>query len=89
MIPLEAANQVGGITNSWPKWGPLPDDDILWLAFSSKRAYGGVIVGIPQVWVAAFDPARAEAGADPSFPAFWLPNQDPAQNNHIPVWAEE
>lgn len=86
-IPLVAANQAEGLTNSWPRWGPLPDDDILWLAFSSKRAYGDVVNGLPQLWVAAFDPAAAAAGEDPSFPAFWLPGQDATQSNHIPVWA--
>lgn len=87
-IELVSANQTDGITNSWPRWGPLPDDDVMWLAFSSKRSYGAVTAGWPQIWVAAFDPARARAGEDPSWPAFWLPGQDPAQSNHIPVWAE-
>jgi hypothetical protein len=87
-VPLAAANQTDGITNSWPRWGPLPDDDVLWLAFSSKRAYGAVNAGFPQIWVTAFDPTRARDGLDPSWPAFWLPGQDPAQSNHIPVWTE-
>lgn len=87
-VELAAANLGAGLTNSWPRWGPLPDDDILWLAFSSKRAYGAVTAGNPQIWVTAVDPARAAAGEDPSWPAFWLPGQEPAQNNHIPVWAE-
>lgn len=87
-VELVSANQAAGLTNSWPRWGPLPDDDILWIAFASKRVYGNVTTGNPQIWVAAFDPARAEAGADPSWPAFWLPGQDAAQSNHIPVWAE-
>ncbi|MCK6502082.1 hypothetical protein L6R53_01525 [Myxococcota bacterium] len=87
-IRLDAANQGASLTNSWSRWGPLPDDDILWLAFSSTRAYGAVTVGNPQIWVAAFDPAVAEVGGDPSYPAFWLPDQDPAQNNHVPVWTQ-
>jgi WD40 repeat protein len=87
-IPLAAANVTEGLTNSWPRWGPLPDDDVLWLAFSSKRSYGNVTAGNPQIWVTAFDPERASRGEDPSWPAFWLPGQDSAQNNHIPVWAE-
>ncbi len=85
---LDAANRDTELTNSWPRWGPLPDDDILWLAFSSKRSYGGITAGIPQIWVTAFDPVVAAEGGDPSWPAFWLPGQDPAQGNHIPVWAE-
>ncbi|MCB9746001.1 MAG: PD40 domain-containing protein [Alphaproteobacteria bacterium] len=88
-ILLAAANMGGGsIYNSWPRWGPLPDDDVLWLAFSSRRPYGNVSSGVPQIWVAGFDPERAERGEDPSWPAFWLVNQDSAQNNHIPVWVE-
>jgi Tol biopolymer transport system component len=87
-LPLLAANQTDGLTNSWPRWAPLPDDDVLWLAFGSKRPYGTIVDGAPQIWVAGFDPERALAGEDPSWPAFWLPNQDTAQSNHIPVWAE-
>lgn len=85
-VELTQANVTSGITNSWPKWGPLPDDDILWLAFSSKRTYGNLATGYPQLWVTAFDPAKAAAGQDPSWPAFWLPGQDVTQSNHIPFW---
>ncbi|HNH50119.1 MAG TPA: hypothetical protein PKY30_23995, partial [Myxococcota bacterium] len=78
-----------GLTNSIPRWGPLPDDDVLWLAFSSKRIYGNnLTAGNPQIWVAGFDPIKAGKGEDPSWPAFWLPGQDAAQGNHIPAWAE-
>jgi hypothetical protein len=88
-IALTAANLSEGYTNSWPRWGPLPDDEVLWLAFSSKRAYGTTTAGgLPQIWVTAFDPERAGRGEDPSWPAFWLPGQDSAQSNHIPVWTE-
>ena len=87
-IALGAANLGEGLTNSWPRWGPLPDDDVLWLAFASKRTYGNLTAGNPQIWVAGFDPELARKGEDPSWPAFWLPGQDTAQNNHIPVWAE-
>ncbi|MSP55793.1 MAG: hypothetical protein EXR69_09360 [Myxococcales bacterium] len=88
-VPLTNANYMADLTNSWPHWGPLPDDDVLWLAFSSKRAYGNVVSGAPQIWVVGFDPALAEQGLDPTWPAFWLPGQDPAQSNHIPVWTRE
>jgi len=88
-IALVAANMSEGLTNSWPRWSPLPDDDILWLTFSSKRAYGyQVTFGQPQVWVSAFDPALAEQGLDPSSPSFWLVGQDIRENNHVPVWVE-
>ena len=88
-IVLSAANLGDGLTNSIPRWGPLPDDDVLWLAFSSKRIYGNnLTTGNPQIWVAGFDPIKAGKGEDPSWPAFWLPGQDAAQGNHIPAWAE-
>lgn len=87
-IELVSADKTGGITNSLPRWGPLPDDDVLWLAFSSKRNYGNLTFGNPQIWVAGFDPEKAKKGEDPSWPAFWLPGQDYGQNNHIPAWAQ-
>ncbi len=87
-VTLDAANLGVDMTNSWPRWGPLPDDDILWLAFSSRRDYGRVTEAIPQIWVTAIDPERALDGEDPSFPAFWLPGQNPDLGNHIPVWAD-
>jgi len=87
-IRLGGADFADGMTNSWVRWGPEPDDDIFWLAFSSKRAYGDVVNGSPQIWVSAFDPAQALDGQDPSYPAFWLPGQNAGQSNHIPVWIE-
>lgn len=88
-VRLDAANLTGELTNSWPRWGPLPDDDILWLAFASKRTYGNVVSGTPQIWLTAFDPALASDALDPSWPAFWLPDQEPHEGNHIPVWVDE
>ena len=85
-VRLGAANKDLNLMNSWSRWGPLPDDDILWLAFSSTRAYGRYVDGLPQIWLSAFDPELARQGQDPSFPAFWLPDQDHTQNNHVPVW---
>ena len=87
-IRLGAADMADGMTNSWVRWGPEPDDDIFWLAFSSKRSYGDVVSGSPQIWVSAFDPELAFDGQDPSYPAFWLPGQNSGQSNHIPVWIE-
>jgi len=87
-IRLDAANATGDLTNSWPRWGPLPDDDVLWLAFGSKRSYGSITSGSAQIWLAGFDPAKAEAGQDPSWPAFWLPGQDPTTANHLPLWVQ-
>lgn len=86
-IPLGAANFGEAYPNSWPRWGPLPDDDVFWLTFASKRPYGDVITdGRAQIWVAAFRPGDAESGIDPSAPAFWLPNQDPETGNHTSFW---
>lgn len=88
-IELEAANYDAGLTNSWPRWGPMPDDDILWLAYASTRDYGNneMDVGHAQIWVAAIDTYIAETGADPSYPAFRLVQQDLETSNHTPFWS--
>jgi hypothetical protein len=87
-LPLDIANQGGGLQNSYPRWGPLPDDDVLWLAFSSKRQLPWTVMRMPQIWLTAIDPALLELDQDPSSPAFWLPGQDVGSDNHLPVWAE-
>jgi len=87
--PIYMANADLGasLENSWPHWGPLPDDDVYWLTFSSVRNYGDLVTdGRNQIWVAAFRPELAEAGEDPSSPAFWLPNQDMETSNHTTFW---
>jgi len=95
LYELEAANGISpengeeGFTNSWPGWAPLPDADIAWLTFSSKRDYGFYNEdNHPQIWVTGFDilAAGEEDCEDPSSPPFWLPYQDPDTNNHIPQW---
>ncbi len=89
MTYLAAANMGTNLTNSWPRWGPLPDDEVLWLTFASRRDYGyTAVTGDPQIWVSAFDPSKIEQGEDPSSPAFWLPGQLSNQNNHVPLWIE-
>lgn len=87
-VPLDAANALGDLQNSYPRWGPLPDDEILWLAFSSRRDYAASDADLsqPQIWVAAINPALAEQGADPSSAPFWLPGQDTRSDNHLPIW---
>jgi hypothetical protein len=86
-IRLQNADLADALGNSWPHWGPLPDDDVYWLTFSSKRPYGDHVTdGRPQIWVASFDPTLADAGQDPSAPAFWLSNQDDATSNHTTFW---
>ena len=90
---LLSANGLGDLTNSWPGWAPLPDADVLWLTFSSKRAYGffNTDESSPQIWVTAFDLgiAASAGGGDPSSPPFWLPFQDTETSNHIPAWGPE
>jgi hypothetical protein len=87
-LRLDAANAEGQLSNSWPRWGPIPDSDVLWLAFASRRPYGFVQNNVPQIWVTAFDARRARQGVDPSSPAHWLAGQESATSNHIPVWTE-
>lgn len=87
-IRLGNANLEGQQTNSWPRWGPLPDDDVMWLAFSSKRPYGFLTSTTPQIWLTRFDAQAAIEGRDPSSPAMWLPSQDVLTANHTPVWTE-
>lgn len=85
-VVLAAANQGPDLQNSYPRWAPLSDDDVLWLAFSSRRSYPGKNSLVPNVWVTAIDPTQVASGVDPSFPAFWLPGQDPASDNHLAAW---
>ena len=85
-LPLDTANQGAELQNSYPRWGPLPDDDVLWLAFSSKRRLPWTGSTMPQIWLTAIDPTLLEQDQDPSSPAFWLPGQDVSSDNHLPVW---
>jgi len=88
-IELAKANVSASSGNSLPKWAPATSgDDYWWFAFASRRAYGGVTSGIPQIWLSSFDPALAATGVDPSSDAVWLSNQDPSQSNHIPLWVD-
>ncbi|MCO4774137.1 MAG: PD40 domain-containing protein, partial [Deltaproteobacteria bacterium] len=84
-VELATANGAPGLANSWPRWGEM-HDDVAWLAFASRRAYGAVTGGIPQVYLVGLDTDALGAGVDPSRPAIWLPGQDPAIGNHTPVW---
>jgi Tol biopolymer transport system component len=88
-IELTQANINASMANSLPKWAPATaGDDVWWFAFASRRTYGSLTAGNPQIWLSSFDPAEAEAGADPSSAAIWLSNQDSSQNNHIPLWVK-
>ncbi len=99
-IRLNAANAMGQLTNSWPRWSPFvqtngPNGDLLYFTFSSKRDYGIEMGSLnagnptrPQVWMSAFDPKIASGNMDPSDAPFWLPFQDVMTNNHIAQWTQ-
>ena len=93
-MPLlnQRVSDADGLTmvgNSMPTWAPSTAPGIFWLAFSSVRDYGDVLVGDErdQLWAAAIDPTRAATGADPSFAAFWMPFQQIEEGNHRAFWA--
>jgi dipeptidyl aminopeptidase/acylaminoacyl peptidase len=77
------------IGSSLPTWLPEIVAGQGFLAFSSTRDYGDVLVNTErdQLWAAAIDFKRLAAGADPSAPAFWLPFQDPLESNHRALWS--
>ncbi len=85
-IRLDNANADGDIQNSYPRWGPLPDDDVLWLAFSSRREYPLDPSMQPQIWIVGVNPELAREGVDPSATPLWLPGQSIINDNHLPVW---
>jgi len=72
-----------------PTWAPSNKPGVFWLAFSSIRDYGDVLVGTDrdQLWGAAIDPSRIKQGEDPSFAAFWMPFQQLDEGNHRAFWA--
>ena len=82
------SRDVTGIGNTMPTWAPNSGSDGLWLAFSSIRDYGDVLVGTArdQLWGAAIDPERIGTGEDPSHAAFWFPFQDLGEGNHRAFW---
>ncbi len=78
------------IVNSYPKWSPFvfqlsEERRLLWLTFTSQRAYGLRGSRI-LLWMVGIDPGAMTAGKDPSFAAFALPFQDLDSNNHIAQW---
>ncbi len=93
--PIQLSKATGGKACSWPKWAPVLQKyyagQVMWLTFSSQRAYGLRLADgeRTQLWMVAFDPALAAAGKDPSFPAFWLPFQDITGGNHIAQWVTQ
>lgn len=88
-IRLDNANGTGELQNSYSRWGPLPDDDVLWLAYSSLRSYPLEDGFKPQIWLSAIDTTKAAAGEDPSSAPFWLPGQNRGADNHLPQWWDQ
>lgn len=91
-VALTAANGAPMHTNSWPKWGPKPDGEYLWLSLSSTRPYGHVLAGAAahhQIWITAVaPPGKADVmNGDPSATAVWFPFQDTTTKNHIGMWS--
>jgi TolB protein len=90
--PIELARAGSPNGDSWPKWMQKEQayrgKKLLWLTFSSRRAYGlrQGAGNTAQIWMAAFDPDAAAQGKDPSYPAFWLPVQELSSGNHIAQW---
>ncbi len=94
--PLTRLNQRVGDTdgvlsigNTMPTWAPSTTNGTYWLAFSSLRDYGDVLVGEArdQIWGAAIDPKKIGGAGDPSYAAFWMPFQQIGENNHRAFWA--
>jgi TolB protein len=90
-VRLSTASNPGAL--SWPKWAPVEHDyyggKIMWITFSSLRAYGLRLSAgeQTQLWMVAVDLTKLGSGTDPSFPAFWLPFQDISGGNHIAQWS--
>jgi hypothetical protein len=90
-VRLSTASNPGAL--SWPKWAPVEHDyvggPIMWITFSSQRAYGLRLAAgqQTQLWMVGVDLTKLAAGTDPSFPAFWLPFQDITGGNHIAQWS--
>jgi hypothetical protein len=82
-------------TNSWPRFAPahstFQGKTLYWVAFSSRRAYGGTLAGSangstpPQIWFAAVTiDATGNLSGDPSFAPVWLPPQNSATAEILP-----
>jgi hypothetical protein len=85
IVELTAANGVGALTNSWPRWAPSVGD-FAWLAWASKRDYGNTTSDRSQLWVSAIDFDLALQGYDPSHAPVWMPGQLTSAGNHTPTW---
>lgn len=95
--PVELALANKGGKASWAKWVPAAMNyaggDVLWLTFTSYRAYGLRLAegSQAQLWMMAIDLGKLRTSGeknphDPSMPPFWLPFQDMQSGNHIAQW---
>lgn len=84
-VELVAANSGTNIYNSWPRWVPGPTGSA-WLTFSSRRPYGNIVAGTPQIWLSHIDLSLLAAGLDPSRAPAWMVGQSTSSGNHTPVW---
>ncbi len=79
--PACSGEKSPGITNSWPKWGPLAQSvsgsTYYWLVFSSTRT------GNPQLYVTGVVVTGSEVA---THGALYLWNQPATENNHTPAW---
>ncbi len=85
-VRLDAANRVGALSNSWPRWAPSYQQGRYFVIFNSRRPYPPVNGGGPQqLWVSVVDVNRLPA--DPSSPAIWLPGQEAFTGNLTAEWS--
>ena len=80
---------ITGIGNSMPTWAPSNKPGTFWLAYSSIRDYGDVLVDAQrdQLWGAAIEPDLIGKSPDASFAGFWMPFQQLDEGNHRAFWA--
>src|SRR5262249_41647257 len=86
---VKTETDVQMIADAMPTWAPSAPGRRAWIAFSSIRDYGDVLIATDrdQLWAAAIDLDRAVSGVDPSAPAFWMPFQAVGEGNHRAFWS--
>ena len=77
-----------------PSVSPVASGGYYWIAFTSPRDYGSLMLSLndptvenrKQLWLAAVD-LNVQPGVDPSHPAVWMPGQDLSTINLDGKWA--